>query len=202
MSKRRPVLAEVKHQLRWALPLRAVQLATSWFPDNSVALRVRGALARPFIRKCGRGFQLGRDVTLLNTYALEVGDNVYVAKGAWLNAMGGLQLSDEVVIGPYVVISTLQHVFKDGSVRFGGSIARSVRIGKGSWLAAHASVKCGVSVGEGALVAANSCVVKDVEPRTVVGGVPASTIGPNRDGEAELFSRFVPVEPSRAKRES
>lgn len=193
MSKRRPLLAELKHQLRWALPLRAVQLATSWFPDNSVALRVRGALARPFIANCGRGFQLGRDVTLLNTYALGIGDDVYIAKGAWLNAMGGLQLDDQVVVAPYVVISTLQHVFKDGSVRFGGSIARSVKIGKGTWLAAHSSVKCGVSVGDGVLVAANSCVVNDVEPRMVVGGVPARAIGPNVDGEAELLSRFVPA---------
>jgi acetyltransferase-like isoleucine patch superfamily enzyme len=191
MSNGRRILAELKHQLRWALPLRAVQLATAWFPDNSVAVRVRGALARPFIARCGRGFQLGRDVTLLNTYALEIGDEVYIAKGSWLNAMGGLQLEDEVVIAPYVVISTLQHVFKDGSVRFGGSIARSVRIGRGTWIAAHASVKCGVSVGTGVLVAANSCVVNDIEANTVVGGVPARTIGPNRDGEPELFSRFV-----------
>lgn len=176
-------------QLRWALPIWAVGLLTAWMPDNRVALRLRGALARPFLRRCGSRFQLGRDVTLLNTYALEVGDDVYIAKGSWLNAMGGLAIEDQVVIAPYVVISTLQHVFRNGSVRFGGSVARPVRIGRGTWLAAHVSVRCGVTVGRGNLVAANACVARDTPDRAVVGGVPAVVIKDNADGEAEFFAR-------------
>ena len=60
---------------------------------------------------------------------------------------------------------------------------------RGSWLAAHVSVKCGVRIGRGNLVAANACVVKDTPDGVVVGGVPAKVIGPNEDGEAEFQSR-------------
>jgi acetyltransferase-like isoleucine patch superfamily enzyme len=187
------MISKLKHtmwqQVRWALPMWAVGAATNWWPDNRVTLRVRGALARPFIKKCGKNFQLGSRVTLLNTNALEVGDDVYLAHGTWLNCMGGMELEDEVVIAPYVVISTLQHVFNQGSVRRGGSIARSVRIGRGSWLAAHVSVKCGVNVGRGNLVAANACVVGDTPDNVVLGGVPAKVLGENRDGEAEFHTR-------------
>jgi acetyltransferase-like isoleucine patch superfamily enzyme len=103
--------------------------------------------------------------------------------------MGGLTIGDEVSFAPYVVISTLQHVFKDGSVHKGGSVARPVSIGRGTWLAAHVSVKCGVSIGKGNLVAANACVVKDTPDHVIVGGVPAKVIGPNEDGEAEFQTR-------------
>lgn len=182
-------MSEIVHQLRWALPIWLVGLLTNWLPDNRITLRLRGALARPFIRKCGQRFLLGSGVTLLNTNRLEIGDHVYLARGTWLNCMGGMTIEDEVSFGPYVAISTLQHMFKDGSVHRGGSVARPVTIGRGSWLAAHVSVKCGVKIGKGNLVAANACVVKDTPDHVVVGGVPAKVIGPNEDGEADFRSR-------------
>ena len=52
-------MSEVFHQLRWALPIWLVGLLTNWLPDNRITLRLRGMLARPFIRRCGRGLLLG-----------------------------------------------------------------------------------------------------------------------------------------------
>jgi maltose O-acetyltransferase len=98
-------------------------------------------------------------------------------------------LEDEVVLGPYVVISTAQHVFKNASVRFGGNIARPVVIGRGTWIGAHASVKCGITIGKGSLVAANAFVSRDLPDRIIAGGVPADVIKPNEDGEAEFHTR-------------
>lgn len=182
-------MRELIYQLRWVLPLWLVGLLTNWWPDNRLTLRLRGAMARPFIGRCGWGLQLGRNVTLLNAHRLQIGNHVYLAQGCWLNCLGGLTLEDEVVFGPYVVISTLQHVFKNGSVRFGGSVYASVRIGRGSWLAAHVAVKCGVTIGQGVLIAANAAVASDIPDGVVAGGVPAKVIGPNADGKATFFRR-------------
>lgn len=176
-------------QIRYTLPLWFVQLLTDWLPDNRISIKFRGWLAHFFIKKCGKNFHLGRGVTLLNSFNLEIGNDVYLAKGCWLNAMGKLIIDDEVVIAPYVVISTLQHVFKDKSVRFGGSISGPIFIGKGSWLASHSSVKCGVSIGRGNLIAANAFVISDTPDYKIVGGVPAKVIKDNNDGEATFFSR-------------
>lgn len=183
------VLRELRHQFRWALPLWFVGLLTNWWPDNRWTIRWRGMMVAPFLGKCGRNLQLGSLVTLLGTDRLAVGNDVYLARGTWLNAMGGLELADEVVLGPYVVISTAQHVFKAGSVRFAGSIVRPIAIGRGSWLAAHAVVKCGVRIGAGCLVAANSVVTKDVPDQSIVGGVPAKVIGSVRDEAADIYRR-------------
>ncbi|WP_076412862.1 CatB-related O-acetyltransferase [Shewanella sp. UCD-KL12] len=49
-------------------------------------------------------------------------------------------------------------------------------IGDGAWLGMRAMVMPGVSIGEGAIVAANSVVTKDVAPYSVVGGTPAKLV--------------------------
>lgn len=176
-------------QIRYTIPLHFIIILLNWMPDNKLSVKLRGFCARPFIGKCGKNFHLGRHVTLLNSYNLEIGDNVYIAKGVWLNAMGKIKIEDEVVISPNVVISSLQHVFKDRSVRFGGSIAGEVTIGKGSWIAANSTIKCGVKVGKGNILASNSSLVKSTADYVMSGGVPAKTIQEVVDGEAEFYSR-------------
>jgi acetyltransferase-like isoleucine patch superfamily enzyme len=169
----------IYNQIRYILPLWFVLLITNWFPDNKITIKIRGVLAKNFIKKCGINFTLGRDVTINNSHNLTIGDNVYIAKGTWINALGGVFIEDEVVIAPYVVISSLQHSFKNGSVRFAKSYKASVKIGKGSWLASHVSIKCGVSIGKGNLIAANAFVSNDTDDFKILGGVPARVIRDN-----------------------
>ena len=51
-----------------------------------------------------------------------------------------------------------------------------IHIGKNVWIGANATVLAGVTIGDGAVVAAGAVVTKDVEPNTIVGGVPATVI--------------------------
>lgn len=52
----------------------------------------------------------------------------------------------------------------------------SITIGNDVWIGANVSLMDGVRIGDGAIVAANALVTKDVEPYTIVGGVPAKVI--------------------------
>ncbi|MGQ3673903.1 CatB-related O-acetyltransferase [Xanthobacter sp. TB0139] len=51
-----------------------------------------------------------------------------------------------------------------------------VTIGNDVWIGMSATIMGGVAIGDGAIVAANALVTKDVEPYTIVGGVPARVI--------------------------
>ena len=59
---------------------------------------------------------------------------------------------------------------------------KRIVIGHDVWIGAHVFVRDGVSIGNGAIVAAGAVVTKDVEPYSIVGGVPAKV----------LKSRFAP----------
>ncbi len=49
-------------------------------------------------------------------------------------------------------------------------------IGDGAWIGMRAFIMPGVKIGEGAIIATNSVVVKDVEPYCIVGGNPAKPV--------------------------
>lgn len=183
---------------RYDIPIWIVTILTNWLPDNRMTIRLRGSLFKPFICKCGKNFEIAKWVQLKSTHRLVVGDNVYIASGVWINAMGGMTIEDEVVLGPYVVISTGTHQFKDNSVRFGGTVMKPVTIGRGTWLAAHVVVAAGVKIGSGVLVAGNAAVVKDVPDNVVVGGVPAQILGERKDSSEEaLYGRFQMPPPNK-----
>ncbi len=58
----------------------------------------------------------------------------------------------------------------------GDTISNPPIIKKGAWLGRNVIIMPGIAVGEGAIVGAGAVVTKDVEPYTVVGGVPAKFI--------------------------
>ncbi len=174
---------------RYDLPLWLVRLLTAWWPDLGPVPRIRGALCSLFIAKCGKGFALARDVTLNAPNRLIIGNHVYLAKGTWVDAFGGVEMEDEVLAGPYVVIVSSNHGFKDDSPRFGGTHVAPVKVGRGTWLAAHVVVGAGVTIGKGNLVVANSVVIKSTPDDVLVAGIPAKVIRSREDNPGESVSR-------------
>ena len=136
---------------------------------------------RPALRRCGRNFQIARRVQINFPNCVDIGNDVYIAPGCWLHAPGGIVLEDEVQLGPYVVLITGDHVLKDGSYRWAAGRRGPICLKRGSWVAAHATVTKGVTLGSGAMIAANAVATKSVPDFCIAGGVPAKII---RDGRA------------------
>lgn len=84
-----------------------------------------------------------------------------------------------VTIEDDVTITTMCVVIShDLSRRFneGKEVIGEVLIKKGAFIGMNSTIMPGVTIGEGAVVAAGSVVTQDVEPFTIVGGVPAKKI--------------------------
>lgn len=151
-----------------------MMLATAWLPDLKPILRLRGFLLRPAFASCGKNLQVARRVTINFTNRLELGRDVFLGSGCWIQAQGGIAIEDEAQLGPYAVLASGDHTrARGGSYRFAPSHLEPIRIGAGAWIAAHATVTKGVMIGRGAVLAANSVATRDVPPFVLAAGVPA-----------------------------
>lgn len=162
------------------------RLVVKWaglcIPDGSTGDRMRGRLYEPFLLSCGENFKVGAGAFIFNPNGLRVGDHVYIGFGTYLG-QGSITLDDQVLIGNFASLTASNHLRKDGSYRFGGFKAEEIRIGRGAWIAAHASIVAGVTIGAGSVVAAGAVVTQNFGSDKVIGGVPAKVIKENTDHE-------------------
>lgn len=106
---------------------------------------------------------------------IRVGRNVFVNQNCTFYDLGGLDIADDVMIGPNVSIITTGHPL-DPSQRRAATIGKPIVIERNVWIAAGATIIGGVTVGENSVVAAGSVVTRDVPLNTFVGGNPARMI--------------------------
>jgi acetyltransferase-like isoleucine patch superfamily enzyme len=143
--------------------------------------------------------KLGRDVKIfafVNLYGCEIGDEskigtfVEIQKGAKIGChvkvsshtfiCEGVTIEDEVFIGHGVMF--INDKYPRAATSMGQLqteadwICVPTLIKKGASIGSNATILCGVTVGEGAIVGAGSVVTHDVPPRAVVAGSPARVI--------------------------
>ena len=103
---------------------------------------------------------------------VKIGTHVFINHSLTIMARGGIEIEDDVMIGPGASLLTANHDLYDHQVLLCGKVT----IKKNAWIGAKAMILPGVTVGENAIVAGGSVVTKDVEPNTVVGGNPARVL--------------------------
>lgn len=106
---------------------------------------------------------------------IRVGRNVFINQNCTIYDLGGVDIGDDVLIGPNVSIITTGHPLEP-SQRRDGVTAAPIVIERNVWIAAGATIIGGVTVGENSVVAAGAVVTKDVPPNSLVAGVPAKVI--------------------------
>jgi putative colanic acid biosynthesis acetyltransferase WcaF len=104
---------------------------------------------------------------------LHVGRDSAIGQHCVLDARGEITIGRDVNISSHVQLQTAKHLIDDPYFTHDYS---PIAIGDRVWIAEGAMVLGGVTIGEGAVVAAKAVVTKDVAPFTVVGGVPAQPI--------------------------
>lgn len=118
------------------------------------------SLFPPFYTDCGKNIHIGK--------------HVFINMGCKFQDQGGIFIGDGVLIGHNVVLATLNHAMQPE--RRSDMLPAPIHIGKRVWIGSNATVLPGVTIGDGAVVAAGAVVTRDVPANMVVGGVPAKVI--------------------------
>jgi len=173
-----------------------------WYERNSLPWN-RARIHREFARR--RAFCRwpvhGNVLEAFHEGRLEVGEHTLFEPGVWITAPGtaririgsGSFLNINVMVAAVELVEIGDHCMlangcfvTDGNHRFddptqpvtyqGFTTKGPTRIGDNVWCGAHVVVTSGVTIGERAVIGANSVVTTDVAPYSIVGGVPARVL--------------------------
>ncbi len=162
-----------------------------WWFTNSFLYNFPSKRFRNFmLRKMGMTFQgdarIYAGFHIRNPRGIVLGNGVSIGPKVLLDGRKGLTIEEGAVIGYGAIIWTLNHDYND--IHFCGKGA-PVTIGRRAWICSNSIILPGITIGEGAVVASGAVVTHNVEPFTIVGGVPAKVIGKRAEKEYDYLYR-------------
>lgn len=154
---------------------------------------------RPIYRKC-KMFYLRKRYRLKKVHKtfymsgkssiardLEAGPYVFVAAGCVIYPK--VKIGDYTLLAPNVKILGGDHEINTVGrpiIFSGRSTLEETNIGKDVWIGTECIVMAGVTIGNGAIIAAGSVVTKDVEPYSINAGIPSKKIKARFDNEKDI----------------
>jgi putative colanic acid biosynthesis acetyltransferase WcaF len=132
--------------------------------------------------KVGKGITFYPGIKINPAKNITLGNHVDLAWGVLITTGGGVEIGDRTLVGYNTQIFTANHVIPPNREQIfsSGHNQKKVIIGKDVWIGAGCIILPGITIGEGAVVAAGSIVTKDILPFSIVAGNPAKIIK-NRD---------------------
>jgi acetyltransferase-like isoleucine patch superfamily enzyme len=138
--------------------------------------------------KIGPGFHAGRRVRIWAKNTIKIGRDFYIGRDS--------QIESDCIIGDFVIFGNkvaivgrydhhyqqigvpIRHAMeiRDQDYNWKGVESGPTIIGDDVWIGYGSIILSGVHIGNGAIIAAGSLVVKDVEPYAIYGGVPAKKL--------------------------
>ena len=168
---------------------------------GSLGMAIRERILRKKIKKLGSHIYIDVGLDITGYQNIEIGNNVCIMRNCSIHSHGGktqigdnfsmnsnscmsaadggeVRIGNNVMIAQNVVLRAADHSFESMDTPIGeqGHKGGRIIIGDGCWIAANVVVTRDVTIGENSIVGAGSVVTKDVEPFTIVGGVPARVI--------------------------
>ena len=159
---------------------------------------IRRFFYRLFGIKIGSGSTIHMMARMYDPRHIVIGEDTIIGEKATLdgrkqlpNSQGGLRIGNHVDIASEVMIWTSQH---DIHTEDFGAIEAKVTIEDYVFIGPRAVILPGITIGRGAIIGAGAVVTKDVEPFSIVAGVPAKKIAERENknpnyklGRARLF---------------
>jgi acetyltransferase-like isoleucine patch superfamily enzyme len=147
---------------------------------NRVVSRIPSHRFRLFFYRRAMGFEIGHhsyifmDAWFDSRRGLKMGNHSVICQKCRIDTRGGVIIGDNVGIAAEACILTQDH---DPASPYSAGRSRPVCIETNVSIFTRAMILPGITVGEGAVVAAGAVVTKNVAPHAIVAGCPAGPIG-------------------------
>lgn len=153
----------------------------------------RAKKTRSRLASCGDNCYIHSSVLLSNPENISIGDYVHIQPNCQFYGQGGgIHIGDGTIFSTEICIFARNHMYDGEDLEYipydRRFVERPVNIGNHVWVGARAMIMAGVTVGDGAIIAAGSVVTKDVPPCAVVAGNPARVV---KERNKEIFYRLL-----------
>jgi len=151
---------------------------SSEIPGYLLGSYIRNFFLSFFFKRKGSDFVTRKGFLAYSPERIAIGDSVHFNNDCWINGGGGLEIGNNVIFGPRVIVHSSNHNFDDMNklIMHQGSSHKKVTIGNNIWVGASSIILPGVTISDGAIIGAGAVVTKDVPSNVVVGGVPAKIL--------------------------
>ena len=143
---------------------------TTWIPFHSV----RNWIWRLSGLTLGRSSTLHTGVRVFDPRHISIGEGTIIGYSCFIDGRDQVEIGNHTDIASQVMIYSSEHDLI--SPEF-AAISAPVKIGNYVFIGPRAIILPGVTIGDLAVVGAGAVVTKDVDPGSIVGGVPAKVIG-------------------------
>ena len=109
---------------------------------------------------------------------ISIGKKTTVGYHSFIFASEKISIGENCLIAPFTYIVDSNHEIKKGIyINSQNNTTDSIKIGNDVWLGAGSKILAGVTIEDGAVIAAGAIVKSDVKANQIVGGIPAKVIG-------------------------
>ncbi len=162
------------HKTMHAISQRALRLTAHINNRYHSPEELRELMSELIVKPLDDGFGLFPPFYTDCGHNITIGLRTFINMGCSFQDWGGIIIGDDCLIGHNCTICTVNH--SKESQRRGDMTCHPVKIGNKVWIGATVTLFAGVTGGDGAIVVAGAVVNENVDPHTIVGGVPAKFI--------------------------
>lgn len=154
----------------------AVRLADAYNRSFGGPAGEREAILRRLLKSIGKGVHFEPDFRCEFGFNISIGNNFYANFDCVMLDGGGIEIGDNVLLGPRVGIYTSNHAIDPGERAAGGCRAKGVRIAHNVWVGGGVQINQGVSIGQNSIIGSGSVVTGDIPAGVIAAGVPCRVI--------------------------
>lgn len=130
------------------------------------------------LKSLGDNNSISNSVSFYFPERINIGDNVYIGPKAEINGLGGILISNGVIIGPNLIIHSANHKYNNATaIPYDNKFDfKKVCIDENVWIGGNVIITPGSEVGEGAIIGAGSVVSGKVPALAIAVGNPIRVI--------------------------